>query len=75
MLVISRARRIGLTEYQRLWLEYMGRYGTPKRAGGVVIFDDVEVFHRGGQRRKAARVAQLVRPALRRVAALARGVR
>jgi len=75
MLVISHARRTGLLEYQRLWLEYMGRHGNPRRAGTVIIFDDVEVLSRGERRRKAARAAKHCRPALRRAAALARGVR
>jgi hypothetical protein len=75
MLVISHARRTGLTAYQRLWLEYMGLYSKPRRAGGVIILDDVEVFHKGEHRRKAACAAKHCRPALRRAAALARGAR
>lgn len=75
MLVISGARQSGLFEYQRLWLEYMELYSKPRRAGAVIILDDIEVFGRREHRRKAARAAQHCRPALRRAAALVRGVR
>ena len=77
MLVISRARQTGLFEYQRLWLEAIERYGTPKlkfsgKGFTAVVFDDVQAHFRHPGRRLAASAARRCRPALRRAAALLR---
>ncbi|WP_146749193.1 hypothetical protein [Paracidovorax anthurii] len=69
MLVISRARRIGLSEYQHLWLEAMEHYSQPQRAGTVIILDE---FIKSDRRRVAAHAARCCRPMLHRVSALVR---
>ena len=82
MLLVSRARQIGLTANQQLWLEAMDLYGkpTPKpkpmriRGKGFtfVVIDDVQAHFRHPGRRLAASAARRCRPALRRAAVLLR---
>ena len=78
MLVVSRARQIGLTAYQQLWLEAMDLYSKPKpmrirgKGFSVVVIDDVQAHFRHPGRRLAASAARRCRPALRRAAVLLR---